>query len=299
MAVEWVRDNIAAFGGDPTRITLFGESAGGISVDHYSYAWRHDPIVNALIPMSGLAPSLGLRTKELGEALWFNASEAIGCGGQNTSAVEVYKCMMTKPAKDIVKGLVNTIDSPISLPYSPTVDNVIVFANYTGLPTAALPMMVGCTDFEGGLFRVFAPKGAPDGFWAHESQIQFVCPAAVRANVSVQAGNPTWRYRYMGVFPNLILSTNPQSGAYHSGELPPLFDTIAQDLIASTREEIAIGNYMRGAWAAFAKDPVHGLERYEDGWPRYSVDKPSLIRIGYENRTGANLVNGNYYDVGC
>ena len=103
----------------------------------------------------------------------------------------------------------------------------------------------------------------------------------------------------MGVFPNLILSTNPQSGAYHSGELPPLFDTIAQDLIASTREEIAIGNYMRGAWAAFAKDPVHGLERYEDGWPRYSVDKPSLIRIGYENRTGANLVNGNYYDVGC
>jgi carboxylesterase type B len=87
--------------------------------------------------------------------------------------------------------------------------------------------------------------------------------------------------------------------AYHSGELPPLFDTVEQDLIASTREEIAIGNYMRGAWAAFAKDPFHGLERYADGWPRYSANWTSLIRIGYENRTGANLIPGDYYDEGC
>jgi Carboxylesterase family len=142
--------------------------------------------------MSGLASSLDLRTKELGEGLWFNASEAVGCGGQNTSAAEVYRCMMNKPAEDIVKTLVNTIDGPINLPYSPPADNIIVFPNYTGLPTAALPMIVGCTDSESGLFSVFVPKGVSDGFWAHQNQIQFVCPAAVRASVSVQAGNPTW-----------------------------------------------------------------------------------------------------------
>ena len=74
LAVEWVRDNIAQFGGrislplrnksrprvfklcslgDPKRITIFGESAGAASVDYYAYAWTKDPIVNGFIAQSG------------------------------------------------------------------------------------------------------------------------------------------------------------------------------------------------------------------------------------------------------
>lgn len=42
LAIEWVYDNIANFGGDPDRILLFGQSAGAASVDTYSYAvWTY------------------------------------------------------------------------------------------------------------------------------------------------------------------------------------------------------------------------------------------------------------------
>lgn len=107
LAVEWVRDNIAAFGGDPSRITLFGESAGGTSVDHYSYAWKNDPIVHALIVQSGNVARIGGRTAEQGRMFWLNASQAFGCGkcgNQSTHDQQIYDCMMTKPAGDIVSS---------------------------------------------------------------------------------------------------------------------------------------------------------------------------------------------------
>ena len=59
-----VRDNIAAFGGDPSRIVIFGQSAGGASVDYYNYAWKDDPIIAGSILQSGTANAFGNRFAE-------------------------------------------------------------------------------------------------------------------------------------------------------------------------------------------------------------------------------------------
>lgn len=55
LALEWIRDNIAAFGGDPSRITLFGQSFGGISVGLQMVAWggKQEKLFHKAIITSG------------------------------------------------------------------------------------------------------------------------------------------------------------------------------------------------------------------------------------------------------
>ena len=66
---------------------------------------------------------------------------------------------------------------------------------------------------------------------------------------------------------------------------------------AATTEQISIGKYMRGGWAAFAKNPTTGLETY--GWPQYDVTEDTLVRLAYDNMTGPNLINPYRYDADC
>jgi len=220
LAVEWVRDNIADFGGDPTRITLFGQSAGAASVDYYSYAWAEDPIIHAFIPMSGTAIGFGQQTAENATIAWFNLTARLGCGGASDNHDAVFKCMVEKPAQEVAKAVpVNFItDSDNSLAYGPAIDEKLVFSDYFRRKPAALPMLIGHTDFEAGLFRLLAPD-FPDEIWTFINQVAYVCPSAIRSTLSLAFGNPTWRYRYFGDFPNLVLTNTPPSRAWHSGEV--------------------------------------------------------------------------------
>ena len=65
-AVEWVQTNAAAFGGDPQRLTLWGQSAGSIAVNAWTYSYLDDPIVTGTISTSGtaLTPGEGWKTAD-------------------------------------------------------------------------------------------------------------------------------------------------------------------------------------------------------------------------------------------
>ncbi|QSZ30725.1 hypothetical protein DSL72_000283 [Monilinia vaccinii-corymbosi] len=301
LAVEWVRDNIENFGGDKSRITIFGQSAGSASVDFYNYAWVEDPIVAGFIAQSGTALSWDLPNKAESVAqAWWNVTEALGCGG--ASSRNATACMRTKSTTEIINAISATSGSGGVLgSFGPTVDETVVFSNYTERSLAGhftkKPLLIGNNENEAGLFvATMSLQGLsyPDDAWKAFNLASFTCPSGYRANYSIQAHVPTWRYRYFGAFPNTEIV--PNAGAWHSADIPILFDTnIANP--PDTTAQIAIGKYMRGAWAAFAKDPKHGLTKY--GWPRYEPAKKTLVRLAYNNQTGASLAKPSLYDAQC
>jgi len=156
-----------------------------------------------------------------------------------------------------------------SYTFWPTIDDHLIFANYTERSlsgaVAEIPLLVGHNDNEAGLFKIsylLAGSVIPGSYWESLNAINGSCSTSERANASIQNGVPTWRYRWFGDFPNLRLTENPDSGAWHGEEITLIWDTEpVTEGFPETAAEKEIAVYTRGAWIAFAKDPRKGLEK--------------------------------------
>lgn len=140
-------------------------------------------------------------------ATWTNATKAAGCD----TAENPDECMQLTVTADALLNVSRQYG------FGPTVDDKVVFADYTTRKPNTGAMLVGHNDFEPGLTRPLSPK-LPDAFW-QLSELSFTCPAAERAAYYALNGNPTWRYRWFGDWANLRLAYNPSSGAWHGSEV--------------------------------------------------------------------------------
>lgn len=127
LAIEWVRDNIENFGGDPKRIIIFGESAGAGAVDMYAYAWTKDPIISGIICQSGAAGAMPpAASGKIPHSAWYDMSRAMGCGGPEVGDRTV-DCMRGKSFNDINKQLDTMVSGPGITPFAPHPDGKVVF----------------------------------------------------------------------------------------------------------------------------------------------------------------------------
>ncbi|KAK7958294.1 hypothetical protein PG988_013142 [Apiospora saccharicola] len=263
LAVEWVRDNIAAFGGDADRIVLWGQSAGAWSVNYFGYAYPEDPIVKGLIADSGGSTVFAAGDDE---HRGFSAvAKNAGCGDLDAAAEMT--CMQSIDAKKLQKVYANTT----GFMFGPVVDNITVFPDpkdraQKGL-VAKLPAIIGVNSREGSSFAPWtAEEGVKEADMIAGSKV-IVCPTIDEIRYRFEAGLTTYRYFYSGNFSNIT----PASwlGATHSSELPLVFGTHHQYNHNSTDFEWNVGHAMQDLWLSFATNPDAAPSSDAFSWPKY------------------------------
>ncbi|GLI75121.1 hypothetical protein PoHVEF18_003372 [Penicillium ochrochloron] len=315
LAVEWIKQNIRAFGGDPDRITISGQSCGSASVDYWAYAYPSKPLVAGLISHSGTALSFPTNNRTTAASHWYTVSSQLGCG----TSGNVLSCMRKQNASAILAAA-SAVKVPTTNParkapaFQPTVDGVTVFENYTLLSQqgkfARIPYLVGHNANEAGFYKIAAyAQGSilTDQQWEDFNMQTFFCPSNLEAADRSRRHTPAWRFQYNADWDNTRLY--PTSGAYHGVEFNMIFGESAEITgIAESDAQCQLQEKMRSAWGAFIADPEHGLEAL--GWPKYNpageykqinkidlfsndLSASTLAEIGLNNDPSVSFVGTN------
>jgi cholinesterase len=305
LAVEWLYANIAAFGGNPKKIVIAGQSSGGASVDWWSYAYQQNPLVHGLMSTSGTAFSFPMNTPQKQVDNWYQLSASVGCG----SSGDTLSCMRQQPWETISKAVSKVAPSPggspvrSTPPFYPMVDGRIIFSDYLSLASsgsfAKLPYFHGHNDHEQGYYVI--PAFAQGRNVTEEQTDQFllesfVCPHSYEARQRVVAKVPTWVYRYYGDWENTRLY--PTAGAYHGTELHMLLGGSEEvSGIPPSQAQKDTTRLFQSAVGAFANDPQSGLTKL--GWPQFNPNTNSWIEVAVDNQPEITLVKPEKYDKTC
>ncbi|CAH0052260.1 unnamed protein product [Clonostachys solani] len=305
-ALEWTRDNIAAFGGNPGRIIHWGRSAGSISADIHAYAYHDDPIAQAYYLESGTAP-FGVG-KDLTYSNFSFVARNVGCanpcgvGCDDEDGSAELDCMRQVSFLEISNFIGQYGDR--------VADERIVFSDYEARSNegkiARVPALISFTANEFSSLVPWPKDNLTEGPWPElvsALAIASVCGLfnATMYKNRIAAKPPVFRFQYAGVFPNL--NVYDWLGAYHNSETTMIFGTyhLLDHIASSTSFQVEVSQSMQDHIMAFVKDPYNGPQDAFNWLPHDASDPNGgdVIRIGGSKGLAAQHIQGVEIDGVC